>query len=245
MKDPEMIFVRPDGYIGMRVNGLDAEALQRYLASSTGCERLRRCVSELFSASDEHGTVDGKRRCSSLTVSRRSGPGWSIKVPVRGVSTTTLPRASTRRTVPATFHSFTTTRLRVAAVAMPHAAAALPHPTSFGAAAARTRPLPGIALLTRAAVQAHRAVRVAATGVRASTLLAAAAHVHRPTIVLAMHSGVMMRRTRGGEERKRGYQNPYTCHAHDFVLLEIPGYAAARRRQVGAGGRNRRIGRYS
>ncbi len=156
--------------------------------------------------------------------------------------------ASTRRMVTPALPSVAATRLTVSRTAMLHVAAVLAHPATFGAAAGRAYPLRRIALLAGAAVQVDRAVREAAAGIRARVLLAPPAiHVmHRPAILPAVHAGMAMRRTRDGEERKRGYQNSYTRHAHDFVLLKNPGYAAARRRQVEVGGRNRRIvGRYS
>src|SRR5258705_8576825 len=109
-----------------------------------------------------------------------------------------------RRTVMPALPSVAAARLAGTRMAMPHVAVALAHPATFGAAAGRGYPLRRITLLAGAAVQAHRAVREAAAGIRARVLLAPrTTHVmHRPAILPAVHAGMVMRRARRGEERK-------------------------------------------
>jgi hypothetical protein len=130
--------------------------------------------------------------------------------------------------VPAALPSPAVARLAVTRTAMPHATAVLPHRASFGAAAGRADPLGRIALLASAAVQTHRTVREAAAGIRARIAFASstALVMHRPAIVpavhlFAMHPGAMMGPAGRGQQRKRGYQHPYTRNVHDSSSSEI------------------------
>src|ERR1700741_3918049 len=121
--------------------------------------------------------------------------------------------------------------LAVVPVAMVHAA--LLHIAPVGGAARRAHPLAGVALLARAAVQAHRAGRGAAPVIGARVALARARMMHRPGIVAVVHRAVMaVRAGSRREQRQRRYQNSYTRQAHYSVLPAYTCMLVARRRQA-------------